>query len=110
MFPVNPIRENRRVLALNDKTSFQTPILKYNQGSWSDRVDARILGDEWTTTAFDDSKWRAAQKTDGTAWGPLRPRAIALLSQTPVPATPIAGETYPVRIPAGKRWSSMPAR
>ena len=86
----------------NDKTSYQTPVLKYNQGTWSDRVDARILGDEWTKPGFDDSQWRTAQKTDGTAWGPMRPRTIALLSQTPVPAKPVGAETCPVQIPAGK--------
>ncbi len=86
----------------NDKTSYQTPVLKYNQGTWSDRVDARILGDAWTKPGFDDSGWRAAQKTDGSAWGPMRPRTMALLTQTPVPAKPVGAETYPVQIPAGK--------
>ena len=86
----------------NDKTSYQTPMLKYNQGTWSDRVDARILGDEWKQPAFDDSQWRTAQKTDGTLWGPIRPRTMALLSQTPVPAKPVAPENYPVSLPAGK--------
>lgn len=86
----------------NDRTAYGTPVLKYNQGTWSDKVDARLLGDEWTTPAFDDSKWRAAQKSDGSAWGPLRPRAIAPLTQTPVPAQPTTAEAYPVQLAAGK--------
>lgn len=85
----------------NDRTSYQTPLLKYNQGTWSDRVDARILGDAWTNPAFDDSAWKAARKTDGAAWGPMRPRTMALLRESPVPARPIGAASFPVRIPAG---------
>ena len=86
----------------NDKTAYGPPVLKYNQGTWSDHVDARVLGDEWTTPAFNDSKWRSAQKTDGSAWGPLQPRAIAPLTQTSVPAMPTTHEAYPVQLAVGK--------
>ncbi len=86
----------------NDKTSYQTPVLKYNQGTWSDRVDARILGDAWTKPDFNDTAWKLARKTDSSAWGPMRPRTMALLSETPVTATPIGAGACPVEIQEGK--------
>lgn len=94
----------------NDKTSFQTPVLKYNQGTWSDRVDARILGDEWKQPAFDDSQWRTAKKTDGSAYG----RATGFIRNPSVTATarlrPKAGASFISPSPARRTAGVMSCR
>ncbi len=38
----------------------------------------------WTEADFDDSDWQAAVEVDGVAWGPLRPRNLALLDESPI--------------------------
>jgi hypothetical protein len=85
----------------NDKTSFLPPDLRWNQGSWSDRIDARIDAGEWTQLVFDASGWKTAQRIDGGQWGVMRPRTIPLHTQIPVPAKPVGKQVYPVEIAPG---------
>jgi hypothetical protein len=88
----------------NDKTSYLSPVIKYNRGTWGDRIDARIDGGEWTQLAFDASGWRTAKRSDGGQWGVMRPRTMALHTQIPVPAKPVgnhSNQTYPIEIPTG---------
>jgi len=86
--------------------------------SWSsipDNIDARLDDGDWTALDYDDSGWENAAPVDGALWGPLRPRAIPYLRETPfVPQTLVKrsdapdgaaralSEALPLAIPSGQ--------
>lgn len=83
-------------------------------GSIPDNIDARLDDGDWTLSGYDDSAWAEALPVDGALWGPLRPRAIPLLRETPFVSQTLVvrsdapeeaprplGEMMPLTIPAG---------
>ncbi|MDP9149005.1 MAG: hypothetical protein M3O36_03550, partial [Myxococcota bacterium] len=67
----------------SSKTRFLTPTL-----GWSnlvESVDATVEYDS-LAEAFDDAAWGHPVVVDGTTWGPLSPRSIPLLRETPLTA------------------------
>jgi hypothetical protein len=75
----------------NDHTEWQPAKPAYS--SIADNIDARLDRGDWTQTTFDDADWAPAVAVDRGKWGPLEPRSIPLLVETPVsPLTVIAAD------------------
>ena len=56
----------------------------------ADLFDQEFAPSGWEDTGFDDSAWPAAVcLADQSAWGPLAPRSIPMLTHTPVPITAV---------------------
>lgn len=85
-----------------DQTGYGPPHVSW--GFWLDRMDARrdrALGD-WTALTYDASRWKPARPVDGKLWGPIRPRFMPLLRETPVSARPVGDRPMPVTLTAGE--------
>ena len=85
------------------QTRYRPPNVDW--GNVQDRIDARVEDGDWTLPEYDDTKWQNAVSVDGAQWGPLTPRRIPLLRETPLPAKFAGGLTLPVTLTAGQQAS-----
>ncbi len=82
------------------QTRYRPPNVEW--GNVRDNIDARAEDGDWTLPDYDDSKWQTAVGVDGAQWGPLTPRRIPLLRETPLPATFAEGRALPLTLTAGQ--------
>jgi alpha-L-rhamnosidase len=81
--------------------------------AWSsipDVLDAGAPVQGWTAPGYDDSAWDMAEPVNGSAWGPLFPRAMPLTTEAPLdaadlllmPAGSPLGAVLPLTLSAGQ--------
>ncbi len=85
------------------QTRYRPPNVEW--GNVRDRIDASVEDGDWTLPGYDDAQWQAAVPVDGTLWGPLTPRRIPLLRETPLPVAYADGQTLPHTLTAGQELS-----
>ena len=78
--------------------------------AWSGATCATGLMPVWRTATgrcrtMMTAHWQAAAAVDGAQWGPLTPRRIPLLRETPLPAAFSDGQALPVTLTAGQEIS-----
>jgi hypothetical protein len=71
---------------------------KQSWGFICDRIDARLDDGDWTSPDYNDTRWKKANKIDGSQWGKLIPRQIPLLGEWNVSARMITRKEFPVEI------------
>lgn len=82
------------------KTRYQPSITHW--GGIFDNIDARLDTGDWSVAAFDDAQWESASPVPGNLWGPMRPRAIPLLTETPITPASI------IRMPGKEAGEPLP--
>lgn len=66
-------------------------------------IDATAEDGDWTQPGYNDTQWKTAAGISGDGWGPLTPKLIPPLRETPVPVALMDGATLPIALSAGQK-------
>jgi alpha-L-rhamnosidase len=86
----------------NDNTRFRGATATWANLSES-LIDATAEDGDWTQANYNDTHWKTAVGISGDVWGPLTPKLIPPLRETPVPVALMDGATLPIALSAGQK-------